>query len=478
MSLTAALSVALSGIKTSTTAAQIISGNIANAQTEGYTKKGLSLSAVSLGTDIGGVQISGYTRVTNAVLQRTLFNATSSEANLGMLNGYMMQIQSMLDSTGDPPALTSTLNNFQASLIKYSSDPSNEIIGRTVVAEANNFANTIRSISNQLATLERDAKSDMTTSVSELNVLLQQVQNINDKITATLALKQPIGNLQDERDVLISKIAEVASINVLERHNGQIAIYTNSGLALLDGQPQRFSVGVDGVTVMNAAGSDVTIALTGGKLQAITAFLSDTGEIAQLKSQLQNLVLMFVAETPSGNSFADVYNAAGIKPGELPDSFFKAVIDPDTGLPNIATFSVNPDLLNGTFSMKSTAATDLNNVLNSTNAAIVIIPGTPPTYDTSDTFQSIGLNVKTQTFSGITATILSGFQQIASSIQIRHESVATQKQYYSITLSNQTGVNTDEELINLTNWQNSYAASAHVVSVIQKMLDILQNMVR
>jgi flagellar hook-associated protein FlgK len=179
-----------------------------------------------------------------------------------------------------------------------------------------------------------------------------------------------------------------------------------------------------------------------------------------------------------GSSFADVYNATPANTGELVSDFFTVTFDPTTGLPNLASFSVNPALLNGSEKMKSTAATALNDVLNSTNAAIEVVPGSPPAYQTSSTFEALGITLINQTFSGITTSIISGFQQIASNVQIRHDSIAIQKQYYSVTLSNQTGVNTDEELINLNNWQNSYAASAHVVSVIQKMFDILQNMVR
>ncbi|MDE2030236.1 MAG: flagellar hook-associated protein FlgK, partial [Alphaproteobacteria bacterium] len=68
MSLTGALNAALSGIRASTTAAQLISSNVANAQTAGYTEKSLALSAVITGTNFGGVQIDSYSRVSDSVL--------------------------------------------------------------------------------------------------------------------------------------------------------------------------------------------------------------------------------------------------------------------------------------------------------------------------------------------------------------------------------------------------------------------------
>jgi len=72
---------------------------------------------------------------------------------------------------------------------------------------------------------------------------------------------------------------------------------------------------------------------------------------------------------------------------------------------------------------------------------------------------------------------LSGFQQAANTISSQSSTASTQQTYYQNTLTSQTGVDTDTELVNLTNWENSYAASAHVISTIQQMMQTLENMV-
>ena len=91
MSLSGALSVALSGMQTSTTAVQIISGNITNAQTDGYTQKSINLAAVSMGSSLGGVEITSYSRLTNGVLFATLNSATSNASYLSTQNSYLSQ---------------------------------------------------------------------------------------------------------------------------------------------------------------------------------------------------------------------------------------------------------------------------------------------------------------------------------------------------------------------------------------------------
>jgi len=143
MSLSGALSVALSGLQASTTAVQIVSGNVTNAQTEGYTKKNVSLAAVSTGSSQGGVEITDYTRTTNAVLSATLNSATSNASYYKTQSTYLNQVQTILDSTGDPPALSNYLSEFQAAWTDFSASPSDTTLEQSVISSAQLFANEI-----------------------------------------------------------------------------------------------------------------------------------------------------------------------------------------------------------------------------------------------------------------------------------------------------------------------------------------------
>ncbi|MFA4994263.1 MAG: flagellar hook-associated protein FlgK [Bdellovibrionales bacterium] len=485
MSIAGALSVALSGMQVSSTAVQTISGNVANAQTANYTQKNISLAPVTTGSSLGGVTITGYTRVTNDVLFTTLNNATSDASYYSTQSNYLSQVQSILNSIGNPPALSGDLGDFQAAWTQYAADPSNSTLEKNVVSTGQALANTISSIAADISTLETNTKNDLSTSIYSLNSTLKTIQELNIQITSALSNNQPTVNLEDERDTAINMIASFTNVVVMQRDNGQIALYTPTGTALLDHQAQTFNVGPEGNTVVNSAGSDITDSLAGGTLQAQTDFLASTatasngvGVIVKLKSQLQNFANMFVATTADGNSFADVYNAAATEAGEQASSFFTANVD-FNGLPNLTSFSVNADLISGATTVKSAAAVDINDAFSATDIAITTtdMGGGVFTYNTSSTFSSDGLITQSQTYSGIVTAILSGFQQAANTVKAQYETAATQQEYYQSSLSSQTGVNTDTELVNLTNWENSYAACAHLISTIKEMMKILEGMV-
>jgi flagellar hook-associated protein 1 FlgK len=481
MSISGALTVALSGLQASTNAAQIISGNVANAQTPGYTAKTVNMSEVTNGTSLGGVQITGYSRASDAVLSATLNNATSSASYYSTQSGYMTQVQALLDSSDNPPALSSALSNFQAAWSQFSASPSDNTLEKSVVSSAQALVQTIQSIGIATQTLETNVKNDLSTSVKTLNSDLAQVQVLNTQISTAIANNQPIVDLEDQRDTLVNQVSQYTNVTVLQRSNGQIALYTPGGSALLDGQAQTFSTNADGTGVVNAVGGDVSGILTGGTLQAQTDFLSSSGSAAngvsvidKLNSQLQNFTNLFTNSDAVGG-FANTYNSAATGSGELASSFFTVTNDPVTGMPDVSTLAVNAALVAGTSTVKAGSGTAVAAVFNATNAAINMTT-TPPT--TSATFTSTGMTTTNQTFSGIATAILSGFQQAANTINNLSSTATTQQTYYQTTLSSETGVNTDTELVNLTNWENSYAASAHVITTIQQMMQTLQNMVQ
>ena len=478
MSLSGALSVALSGLQTSTTVAQLISGNIANAGTAGYTAKTANLSPIDSGDSMGGVQISSYSRVTDSVLSASLNSATSSSSYYSTQNGYMTQLQSILNSSSVPPALSAAMSNFQSAWTQFTAAPETATQQKAVVAAAQTLVSTVDGISAQASALQTQVQTDLSTTVKTLNTDLAQVQNLNVQIATAQANGQPTVDLEDQRDQAVTAIAAITNVQVMTRANDGIALYTPGGTALLDGQPQVFSV-TGGSTVTNAVGADVTAQLTGGSLQAQTDFLSTSGSnapgvsvVSNLQSQLQNFTNMFIS-TATG-SFASTYNnATPTNTGEQGTSFFTATLA-SNGLPDVASFAVNASLVSGATAVKQSAAAAVNSTFSATNLAINTST-TPAT--TTSTFTAAGLTANNQTYSGIANAILSGFQQSANTIQSSSATATTQQTYYQNALSSESGVNTDTELVNLTNWQNSYAASAHVISTIQQMMQVLENMV-
>jgi len=196
--------------------------------------------------------------------------------------------------------------------------------------------------------------------------------------------------------------------------------------------------------------------------------------LAKIQSQLLNYANMFVSTTAGG--FAATYNTPTTATGEQANQFFTATTDAFGNITDVSSLSVNASLLSDATTVKAAAITPISQLFSSTKVALNI-PTPDAAATLTNTFSANGITSVGQTYAGITNDILSGFQQQANAIQSSSSSAATQQNYYQTALSAETGVNTDTELVNLTSWQNSYAATAHVISVIQSMLTVLEGVI-
>lgn len=462
MSLSSALSVALSGLQVATSQLQLTANNISNAQTAGYTEKSADLSSVVFGSGDGGVTITGYTRTTNTALSTSYNNATSQASFYSTTNNYLTQVQSLLGSNATDPALSTALANFQSAWTQYSAAPESSTQQNSVIQSGVALAGQIQSLASGVTDLTKSATSDINTTVSTLNSDIANIASLNAQIYAAQSVGAPTGDIQDARDQAVNQVAAITGVTTLQRDNGQIALYTPGGLLLLDGSSaQQFSY--NGSTITSGSGQDVTTALTGGSLQAEVNFVSGspsssdpgTGVIGKLNAQLQLLTNAFTNTTDPTTSFASAYNNATTGTGELASSFFTTDLAGDP-----STFAVNSALTNGTSTLKVASGNAVSTALTATR-----------------NFSTSGLTANNNTYTDLGTAILSGFQQAANIVQTQSTSATQQQSFYQTSLSNATGVNVDSELVNLTTLQNSYAASAHVITTINAMLADLENVI-
>lgn len=476
--LSQALSIALSGLQTSTSLISMTSNNISNANTVGYTTKSANITSNDFGSNFGGVEITSYARAADQALTTDYNNATSAAGYASTQNDYMKQIQTILASTASNPTLSSDVANFAAAWNNYAAQPESSSQEENVISTAQTLANDINIAASRVGTLKAQIISDTSDNITTLNADLRQVASLNKSIQdATSAGLQTV-DLHDQLDGLVTQISSFMNVSVQSRPNGQIALYTPSGQLLVDSQvPKQFSF--NGAKIFDSSGTDVTSAFSGGSLQAATDFIDSStaaatsavpgvGVIAKFQAQLSVLVGAFTSTT-NPNGFAAQYNAAvtastatgAPQAGATLASSVFTVTNNGSGNPDPSTFAVTANLAAGTAGLPQTNAQNIANTFNQV-----------ANYSTS------GLSAQSATYTQLATTILSTFQQTANTISTQSTTATSQQTYYQTSLSNKTGVNTDTELANLVTYQNSYAASAHVISTVNQMLSTLMSVLQ
>lgn len=469
MSLFSALSSSLSGLSSVTTQMQIVSKNISNATTSGYSQQGVTLESASLGGDGGGVKITGYTRAHDDALFKTLCTSLSNEGYTTTRDDYLQTVMTDLDmnsTNSEDPALSSAMSGFTSAWSELEASPESAIAQQAVVQAGSTLVNALQSAYQKVDALDTHVKTDINASLSDLNSDLKQIADLNSKIATAANAGLSTSDLQDQRDQLVQKVASTTQITTLERSQGQIAVYTTGGYALVDGTAaQTFSYNGTNVTAASDPAVSLNNVLVGGSLQAAVDFRATTtgsvstdagtNVIQKLRSQLNSIIsAMTTSDAGPPETFAYAYNNAAVSTD--PSLNEATTFFVGTG---ISDFAVNPNLIDGTQTIKRSSADVVTEALD----------------DDTRSLSADGISTTNTTYSAYVSSILTGFQEAASSVSTAATTATSQREYLSETLSNETGVDTDSETLKLTSLQNAYAACAKVLAVLQNMFDTLQN---
>ncbi len=156
--------------------AEVVSSNIANAQTDGYGRRYVALSAESLGGRGAGVRIDGIVRVGDRVL---LADRRGAEASLSSGQQKLDALSSLEAAWGigtDGATIDARIAALEKALVAAESDPSSDLLLSRVVSRLNDVAGTIRGSSDAIRAERERADARIAQDVGKLNTALKQVR--------------------------------------------------------------------------------------------------------------------------------------------------------------------------------------------------------------------------------------------------------------------------------------------------------------
>jgi flagellar hook-associated protein 1 len=262
MSVTGALNNAMTGLRAAGRGAEIISSNISNALTPGYGRRVLSLSSSNIG-DFGGVRVNGITRMVDPGLVADRRHAHAEQGQAHIAADFLARIENLIGTPDNPRALTAQLAGFENDLITAASRPDAPERLNNAVASARGVTLALNNASSGIQDARTTADRTIKAQVAEMNSALSQVAALNSQITALQVQGGDISSLQDLRQQVVDRIAELVPVREAPRSNGQVALYSVGGAVLLDGTPATL-----GFTASNLV--TPYMSLSGGTLSGLT----------------------------------------------------------------------------------------------------------------------------------------------------------------------------------------------------------------
>jgi flagellar hook-associated protein 1 len=240
MSLSASLTNSLSGMRTSQSSLEVLSRNVANAGTPGYHRQSLSVID-TMGVNSTYARSGGIERAFSRSLQASYTSAISDAGYSSTRASTLERLQAFLGKPGDAGSLDTMFGNLQNALQALGASPDNYATRATVVSQAQAMATTLNSLTRDVQGLRQETETQMSASIDELNVSVSALQKINQRLGDQSVDNSTRATLMDQRDRLVSSIAEIVDVRVEYRGDDTVALMTRTGVGILDDKASTFS---------------------------------------------------------------------------------------------------------------------------------------------------------------------------------------------------------------------------------------------
>ncbi len=235
MSISQALSAALSGVNVTQQAVSVVAGNIANANTTGYVEETVNQTETSTAGEAGaGVDITSVNRDLNTLLQNQLWTETSGDSYADTASQLYQQLQSIYGTPGSSTSFDAIYNNFTSALQSLSSNPSSYSDQTAVISSAQTLAQNLNSMTANIQQLRTQAEAGIASGVQTANTAIQQIAQINSQL-ATAPADSSTAELEDQRDQDITQLSQLMNVTVVQNPYNQIAVFTGTGQQLVSG---------------------------------------------------------------------------------------------------------------------------------------------------------------------------------------------------------------------------------------------------
>jgi flagellar hook-associated protein 1 FlgK len=500
MSLNVSLNAALSVLNAAQIGIDLVSRNVGNAQSENYTKKiQQQVSRVVAGTG-QGVYTSIAIRNVDLLLQRDGRNSFSTLKALDVKDEFLVRLEKLFGSPGEAQSVGGRITSLRQSFESLNNNPDQIAAQLAAIERGRDVVTTLNTLTTQIQAFRTQIDKEIETSVGKINTALSNIATLNAEIGTRSIAGQSSADLEDQRDKHLKDLAEQMGFSTFTRSNGAIAVLTENNRFLVDvsattvsftprttivasdayvptGAPAAgFNATLNGVTIPNPAGGaniDFTSSITRGRLDGLFE-LRDT-ILPQAQAQLDELAaVMTVAFEGTGTGYAG--------------TAITMFTDGTAGGPPVAQFTntaANRVGYSGRIALQPAFTGAPWRIRDGTNSTAV------PTQSANrgdltqirsvlTMFETAQTTFTASAGLGTTATV----EQYANSFtgfnsNLRAENIDKQTDRKSLTdafdkrLQDMSGVNVDDELGRMVALQNSYSASARVITTVTAMLDEL-----
>jgi flagellar hook-associated protein 1 FlgK len=292
MSLVDLLNIGKSALFASQTALNVTGHNIANVNTDGYTRQDVVLEvSTPVATGAGylgrGVTVSGIERCYSSYIQKQLLGQEQTLGKSTAQNEVMSLVEQVFnDASG--VGLSESLESFFSAWSDVASDPDDSAARTVLLSDAESLVSTIQGMETDLEGTVSEINDEIGSIVGQINDIADKIAQLNEKIAAAESGDSGSANdLRDQRDALVTELASLTSVTTLEGDNGSLTVMVGMR-TLVDGtfvNEMTTTVDSEGDTGLSLDGVDITSEIGEGRLGGLIESREEiqSGPLKQLR---------------------------------------------------------------------------------------------------------------------------------------------------------------------------------------------------
>ncbi len=432
--------------------------NVANANTPGYSRQRTEMEAVTPPVVAGismapgrGVQVTDIIRVRSEFYHSQLVNTTSHKSYWEMRRETYQGAEAIFMEPDDH-GINKYLGDFFDLWQELSSSPEDVAVRAGLREQAVSLTRSVEDTYLRLETMRLDYTEEVYMRVDEVNRLAEEISEINEKLRFIDALQQKSNELLDQLDVRIEELAELVDVRVHHKDNGSVEIFVGGRVLVQEDRSFNIAVEVDETGYLHVISHrGLPVNMQNGRVLGLVEAVNNN--VPALQDEV-NLITSTLVE--------DINNLhiAGFGLGQADGyNFFDPIAD-DT-LPSALQFRVTEEIRNDTsFIAVSSREGEPGNgevALEIARLRDERIPGRLNGLSISEYYRGVITSMGAEAQESM--RMEEAFGRTEAQLIELHRSIA--------------GVNLDEEMLNMTQFQHSWHAAARYLNYVDQMLSML-----
>jgi flagellar hook-associated protein 1 FlgK len=460
-------------------AIQTTGNNISNINTAGYVRQRANFATDVQSGNYGeiddGTQVSDIENLSSSLLNSLVQQSLGSQ---GYANNQASMTSSVQDALGEQftansssstssttqageGAIQSALTTFFSDFQNLANNPTSTSARQVLVQDAQTLASSLNSAYQRVQTAQTQVAQDASGVTTQINQLSTSIAGLNEQILQLQSAGTNANELEDARENDIESLSGLVNVTATTQSNGtvNVALADNSSVVLVDGSDSNGTGGTQSLSTTYSATGNPPLTVSGSTSGSLGAGVPSSGSLGSDLDVANNVI-----GSPAANGNTGLL-------GQL-DTISAALISA-VNTQNGAGYDLNGNK-GGTFFSGTGAATI------AVSAGVVSNPSTIAASSTAgstlDGSNALAIsNIETSN-SGILPALQTMVSNLGTTVSTAASNSTTQDQITQQVTDQRnavSGVSIDEEMTNLINFQQSYAASARFLNTIDQLYQTL-----